>query len=47
MLVHMLLFNTNGKAYVGSLFVQLHLTLVTVIGWSQDFEALYLVKQQS
>ncbi len=46
----MLLFNMNRKAYGGSPFVQLHLTLVTLIGRSQvhsDFEALYLVKKQS
>ncbi len=35
---------------MGSPFVQLHLTLVTLIGRGQghsDFEALYLVKEQS
>ncbi len=35
MLVYMLLFNINRKAYVGSPLVQLHLTLVTLIGLSQ------------
>ncbi len=30
MLVHMLLFNINKKAYVGSPFVQLHLTLIKI-----------------
>ncbi len=46
----MLLFSINRKAYVGSPLVQLHLTLVTLIGWGQshsDFETLYLVKEQS
>ncbi len=46
----MLLFNMIRKAYGGSPFVQLYLTLVTLIGLSQghsDFEALYLVKEQS
>ena len=50
MLVHMLLFNISQKEYVGSPFVQSHLTLVTSIGRSQghsDFEALYVVKEQS
>ncbi len=35
MLVHMLLFSINRKAYVGRPFVQLHLTLVTFVGRSQ------------
>ncbi len=46
----MLLFSINRKAYVGGPFVQLHLTLVTLIGRGQghsDFETLYLVKEQS
>ena len=52
MLVYMLLFSINRKAYmyVGSPFVQLHLTLVTLIDRGQghsDFETLYLVKDQS
>ena len=50
MLVHMLLFNINSKAYVGSPFVQLYWSLVTLIGQNKghcDFEALYLVKEQS
>ncbi len=50
MLVYMLLFSSNWKAFVGSPFVQLHLTLVTLIGRGQahsDFETLYLVKEQS
>ncbi len=45
----MLLFDINRTAYVGSLFVQLHLTSVTLIGQSQghlDFEALFIVKGQ-
>ncbi len=50
MLVHMSLFNINRKAYVGVHSVQLHLTLVALIGWSQghsDFESLYLIKDLS
>ena len=50
MLVYVLLFSINRKAYVGSPFVHLHLPLVTLIGRGQgqsDFEALYLVKEQS
>ncbi len=49
-MLHMLLFNINTKAYVGSLFVQLPFILVTLIGQSQghsDFEALYRVKERS
>ncbi len=45
----MLLFNINRKAYLGSPFVHLHFTLVTLMGQSEghsDFEALYLVKGQ-
>ena len=50
MLVYMLLFSINKKAYVGIPFVQLHLTLVTLIGRCQghwDFKILYPVKEQS
>ncbi len=50
MLIYILLFSINGKTYVGSPFVQLHLTLVTLIGRGQghsDFETVYLVKEQS
>ncbi len=50
MLVHMLLFNINRKAYVGSPFVQLHLTFVNLKGHCQghsDSKGLYLVKELS
>ncbi len=45
MLVYMLLLKNNRKAYVGSPFVQLHLTLVTLIGCGQGHSD--LAKEQS
>ncbi len=50
MLVYMLLFSINRKAYVGSPFVQVHLTVVTLIGSGQghsDFETVYHAREQS
>ena len=43
-----LLLNINGKAYMGSPLVRLHLTLVTLKGQCQgrsDFKGFYLVKE--
>ena len=40
MLLHMLLFNINRKAYLGSPFVQLHLTLVAFLGRSRGHSIL-------
>ena len=50
MLVDILLFSINRKAYVGSPVLQLHLTLVSLIGRSQDhsdFAELYLIEEQN
>ena len=40
MLIYMLLFNINWKAYVGSPFEPLHLTLVTLISRDQGHSKL-------
>ncbi len=47
-LVHMLLLNIIRKAYMGSLLMQLHVTLVTFKGLCQGHsgcKSLYLVKE--
>ena len=49
-LVYMLLFSIDRKAYVVSPLEQLHFTLVNLIDRGQghlDFETVYLVKEQT